>query len=117
MTAAKFREMALGFPDATEASHVGHPDFRVAGRIFATLGYPDDRYGVLMLTPDEQGDAIGLHPEAFSPAAGAWGRRGNTVVLLSAISTAALKRWMEMAWHHVASKNSSRSRRTLRRRS
>jgi hypothetical protein len=98
MTETEFRKLALGFDGAVEAAHVGHPDFRVGGRIFATLGYPDDACGVLMLTPDEQQEAMGRHPEVFSPAAGAWGRKGSTVVNLSAIRAQALKPWMEIAW-------------------
>jgi len=54
MTAAQFREIALSFPEAVEAAHMGHPDFRVAGRIFATLGYQNERRGVLLLSPEEQ---------------------------------------------------------------
>jgi len=51
MTAAEFRRMALGLPDAVEASHMSHADFRIAGKIFATLGHPSDRFAVVMLTP------------------------------------------------------------------
>jgi hypothetical protein len=104
MTAADFRKTALSFPEAVESSHVGHPDFRVRRKIFATLGYPDDSRGVLMLTPDDQQNAIGRHPEAFSPVKGAWGRRGCTTVELSAIGSDAIRPWMELAWRKVAPK-------------
>lgn len=107
MTAKEFRKLALSFPEAIESSHFSHPDFRIRGKIFATL-YPDENHGVLMLTPDTQRDAIGRNPTAFSPAAGAWGRRGNTVVLLSAIRTTAIREWMEIAWRKVAPKNVSK---------
>ncbi len=100
--------MALDLPETSESAHVGHPDFRVRGKIFATLGYPDDDYGVLMLTPDEQSSrnvvrgvvdpAIKHYPKVFSPAAGAWGKRGSTMVLLSAISGKQLRPYMEKAW-------------------
>ena len=104
MTANEFRSLALSFPEAVEASHVGHPDFRVGGRIFATLGYPDDSFGVLMLTPEAQAEAMGRHPEVFEPAAGAWGRRGNTKVRLSKARSAQLRPWMELAWCKIAPK-------------
>jgi hypothetical protein len=108
VTAMEFRELALGFPEAVESSHVSHPDFRIRGKVFATLGYPDDKHGVLMLTPDAQNDAIGRNPKAFSPASGAWGRRGNTVVLLTAIRAIAIREWMEIAWGKVAPNKVSR---------
>jgi hypothetical protein len=98
VTANEFRHLALSFPGAVEAAHVGHPDFRVRGKIFATLGYPDDSFGVLMLTPDAQAEAMGRHPEVFEPAAGAWGRRGNTKVRLNEARPAQLRPWMELAW-------------------
>jgi hypothetical protein len=63
MTAAKFREIALSFPEAVEAAHMGHPDFRVAGRIFATLGYQNEGRGVLLLSPEEQQEIIGQYPK------------------------------------------------------
>lgn len=102
--------MALSFPDAVESEHVRHPDFRVRGKIFATLGYPDESFGVLMLTPDGQQEAMGRHPEVFDPAAGAWGRRGNTKVRLSAARSEQLRPWMEVAWQKIASKRLRRER-------
>ncbi len=108
MTPAEFRALALSFSKAVEASHVGHPDFRVRGRIFATLGYPDDAHGVLMLTPDEQQEAIGARPDVFAPVNGAWGRRGNTLVLLDAIATAGLRPWMDRAHRKVSAKSAKR---------
>ena len=91
-------------PEAVEAAHMGHPDFRVGKRIFATLSYPDERHGVLMLTPEEQGELIGSYPETFAMAAGAWGRRGSTKVLLEKASRRMLKRPMENAWRKMAPK-------------
>ena len=74
MTEAEFRKIALSLPDTFEKSHVGHPDFRVkGGKIFATLGYPDERFGVLVLTADQQGELIGRYPEMFEPVKGGWG--------------------------------------------
>lgn len=62
--------MALSLPEVVEASHMGHADFRVGGKIFATLGYPDERYGAVMLSPGEQDLLVKDHPKAFAPAAG-----------------------------------------------
>lgn len=104
MTATDFRQTALSFAGATEASHMNHPDFRAGGRIFATLGYPNDECGVLMLTPEQQARAMAKQPALFSPAKGAWGRQGSTVVRLDVVSPAALREWMELAWLKVTSK-------------
>ena len=73
--------MALSLPETVEKSHVGHPDFRVkGGRIFATLGYPDEHRGVLILTTGQQNELIGRYPEMFEPVKGGWGKRGSTQV-------------------------------------
>ena len=85
MTAAQFRRLALDLPDTIESSHCAHPDFRVRNKIFATLGYPDSRWGMVKLTPAQQTEVLRGAPDAFRPAAGAWGRSGSTVVLLSAM--------------------------------
>lgn len=58
MTPDQFRKLALRFPEAAESAHMAHPDFRVRGKIFATLGYPDDRHGMVKLTPDQQADFL-----------------------------------------------------------
>lgn len=98
MTAAKFRSIALSLDEASEGAHMGHPDFRVGGKIFATLGYPDADSGVVMLTAEEQEKFVRAQPKAFSPAAGAWGRRGSTVVRLDALDAATLRRVITLAW-------------------
>lgn len=108
MTTAKFRSIALSLEEASEGSHMGHPDFRVGGRIFATLGYPDDDSGMVMLTLAEQEKFIRAHPNAFSPAAGAWGRRGSTVVRLDALDAATLRRAITLAWKTRAPKRLTR---------
>src|SRR6266403_5305169 len=84
MTARDFRRIALSFPEAVESTHMSHPDFRVGGRIFATLGYPDEEWGMVKLTSEEQENFIRANPDVFGPVKGAWGRRGNTNVYLSA---------------------------------
>src|SRR5690242_18909947 len=84
MTADDFRKLALSFPDTEERSHMNHPDFRVRGKIFATLGYPDGNSGMVSLTPEEQQNYLGAAPDAFTPAKGVWGRKGATMVNLKA---------------------------------
>ena len=54
MTAEQFRRLALALPDTAESAHMRHPDFRVNGKIFATLGYPDSGWGMVKLTPEQQ---------------------------------------------------------------
>jgi hypothetical protein len=105
MTRDQFRKLALSFPEAVESSHMDHPDFRVRGEIFATLGYPDDRHAMVKLTPGQQADCMDADPSsAFAPAAGAWGQRGATMVLLKAAKADLVRSALEDAWRHVAPK-------------
>ena len=76
MTADEFRSLALELPEATEEEHMNHPDFRVGGKIFATLG-PDEVWGMVKLTPQQQVSYLGTEPDVFGPASGAWGRGGG----------------------------------------
>ena len=102
MTAAEFRRMALGFPEATEGAHMDHPDFRVGGKIFATLGYPESGVGMVKLFPDQQKDLVRAEPEAFAPVNGLWGRRGATYVRLKAAKKASVRRALAAAWRNTA---------------
>jgi hypothetical protein len=111
MTAQQFREIALSFPEAVEAAHMGHPDFRVGGKIFATLAYPNEGRAVLLLTPDEQQELISQHPKMFEPVPGGWGLRGATQVLLKQITTSVLMAAMRNAWQRKAPKRLSEPRR------
>ena len=77
---------------------MGHPDFRVGGKIFATLHAPGKGTGAVMLLPEQQELAMEAEPEAFSPAAGAWGRGGATVVSLAEVSDEWLERALTWAW-------------------
>lgn len=97
-SADDFRRIALSFAGAEEKAHMGHPDFRVGGRIFATLHAPEKGTGAVMLLPEQQELAIEAEPDAFSPAAGAWGRGGSTMVRLDAVSGDWLERTLEWAW-------------------
>jgi hypothetical protein len=105
MTAADFRRIALSLPEAEESAHMSHPDFRVGGKIFATLGYPDDDHGMVILPPEEQARFVQTYPKVFTPAKGAWGKRGSTAVNLTAVDKTTLKRAMEIAWRQRAPKD------------
>ena len=104
MTPDQFRQIALSFSGAEERAHMGHPDFRVAGKIFATLGYPDEGSGTIMLSPEDQEFLIRDHPKAFKPSPGAWGRNGATSVLLRLAPRRAVGIALESAWARRAPK-------------
>ena len=104
MTAAEFRRIALSMPEATESAHMAHPDFRVGGKIFATLGYPDKNYGMVILPPEEQARFVKSDSAAFTPAKGAWGLRGSTCVRLEVVDVPTLQRAMQIAWRKRAPK-------------
>ena len=104
MTEADFRRLALALPEAIESAHMGHPDFRVGGKIFATLRSPERGWGMVKLTRDEQDIYVRTEPDVFMPAKGAWGRGGATHVRLGAAKTASVRGAMERAWRNVAPK-------------
>src|SRR5438270_9350199 len=104
MTAAEFRRIALSMPEASEGAHMKHPDFRVGGKIFATLGYPDADHGMVVLPPEEQERFVKSDSVAFAPAKGGWGRRGSTTVHLEAVDVPTLRRAIEIAWRQRAPK-------------
>jgi hypothetical protein len=114
MTAEQFRAIALSFPEAIEAAHMGHPDFRVGGKIFATLGFPNEGRAVLVLSPEEQEEVMSQHPEMFEPVPGGWGRRGSTQVLLKQITQSVLEAAMRKAWQRKAPKRLSKPRRVAK---
>jgi hypothetical protein len=107
MTPSDFRRLALSLPEATEESHMDHPDFRVAGKIFAALGYPEDGWAMVKLTPVEQEIFMKAQPGVFSPCAGAWGRRGATSVRLKTARKPTLRRALTAAWLLAAPKSLS----------
>ena len=104
MTANDFRKMALALPETEERSHMNHPDFRVAGKIFATLGYPDKTRGMVKLPPEQQHYLSKDYPDAFVPVKGVWGRRGATHVILKAASKETLRKAIHAAWRNTAPK-------------
>ena len=93
-----FRRIALSFPGTEQKAHMGHPDFRVGGKIFATLGSPNSEWGMVSLLPEQQELAIEAEAAAFKPAAGAWGRGGSTLVDLEQVSDEWLERTLDWAW-------------------
>ena len=97
-----FRRIALSFPGVEERAHMGHPDFRVGGKIFATLGSPNAEWGMVGLLPEQQALAMEAEPDSFKPAAGAWGRGGSTLVKLDAVSDEWLERALDWAWQKRA---------------
>jgi len=109
MTPAGFRRIALGLEGAVEEAHHGHPDFRVGGRIFATLGYPDTKHGMVVLTPEQQRRFVGDHPGVCVPAAGAWGALGCTTVRLAGIEEEALGEALTLARQNAAAKGPTRT--------
>jgi hypothetical protein len=109
MTPAGFRRIALALDDAVEEAHHGHPDFRVGGRIFATLGYPDKKHGMVVLTPEQQQRFVGDHPGVCVPAAGAWGAQGCTTVRLAGIEEEALGEALTLARQKAAATGPTRA--------
>lgn len=104
LKANDFRRIALGLQDAIERAHMGHPDFRANGRIFATL-HPDDLFGMVKLTPDQQLKFVKEHPATFAPESGAWGRSGCTSVKLDGVDEDTLGEAMTLAWQNSATKS------------
>jgi hypothetical protein len=104
MTEDQFRTMALDLPEAEEREHMDHPDFRVKGKIFATLGSPKPGWGMVKLTPEQQQEFMKIEPGTFVPAAGAWGVRGATHVLLKSVDRAKLRKALLAAWRNTAPK-------------
>jgi hypothetical protein len=102
MTVDQFRRLALSLPGVSESAHMAHPDFRVGGKVFATLGYPDDAWGMLKLTPEQQLQFVRAEPKIFVPVKGAWGRRGCTNVCLKAATKAKLLTALIAGWRNIA---------------
>ena len=105
MNANDFRRIALSLPGAEESSHMGQPDFRVGGRIFATLAAQKQGYGNLMLTLEQQEAFVGEAPEVFLPIAGGWGRMGMTHIRLAAAGEEVLAGALRTAWKLRVDKN------------
>jgi hypothetical protein len=114
MTGSDFRRLALDLNDAVEGAHMGHPDFRANGRIFASLTTAED-WGVVMITPEEQKELIGSDPDVFVPAAGAWGRQGCTKIWLAAANRADVRGALTLAWERIVALPPPRKSRSKKR--
>lgn len=104
MTPAEFRRLALALPGAEEREHMHHPDFRIGGRIFATLNYPDKTFGMAKLFPDQQAALVAADPDMFTPVNGAWGKQGATLVHLKVASKERVCEALTLAWERNAPK-------------
>jgi hypothetical protein len=104
VTAAGFRRIALRLPETAEGSHFGNADFRVGGKIFATLALESEGYGVLLLTPEQQAGMVEDLPEVFSPVPGGWGQKGATRVRLAKVTADLLEAALRTAWRRKAPK-------------
>jgi hypothetical protein len=105
MTPADFRRIALSLDGAEEGSHMGAVDFRVGGRIFATLAAVKLGYGNIMITPEQQAAFVADAPEVFVPVAGGWGSNGATHVRLAAASEDMVAGTLRTAWKLRLEKN------------
>ena len=104
MTSSDFRKLALSLPEAVEQSHFDHPDFRVGGKIFATLNYPRAGWAMVRLPPGDQQLYLLADPKAFVPIKGAWGARGATNVVLKFATKARVRDALRAAWKARAPK-------------
>ena len=112
MTPSDFRRIALSLEGAEEGSHMGSPDFRVGGRIFATLAAQAQGYGNLMLTPEKQAMFVAEEPGNFIPVHGGWGRNGATHLKLSAANEDLVYGALQTAWKLRIEKNRSAGKKT-----
>jgi hypothetical protein len=110
MSSKRFRLIALQLPGAIEGAHHGHADFRVGKRVFATLGYPDQSWGMVKLTPQQQSVLVEAEPEIFRPVPGGWGKRGSTLLRVAKADQATLRSALSLAWTNVAPKTLIKSR-------
>ena len=106
MTAEDFRNLALSLPEASEEAHMNHPDFRVRGKIFATL-WPDEDWGMVKFTPQQQSVLVRSKPDVYQPIKGAWGRRGCTAVYLKKARQWSVREALVAAWRNTAPKRLS----------
>jgi hypothetical protein len=104
VTINEYRRIALAQPEAVEKSHMNHPDFRVRNKIFATIYSREGREGALKLTPAQQKEFMTKYPKIFSPAAGAWGRNGYTIVQIPLATKPVVNHAMRCAWRNTAPK-------------
>ena len=117
MTPQQFRKFALSFPDAVEAEHMRHPDFRIGGKIFASLGAPSNEWCMVKLTQDQQKAFLEANAESFQPCNGAWGRQGCTNIKLSVANTLAVRSAVTLAVENVTASLPAKHKPAARKRS
>jgi hypothetical protein len=108
VTKDDFRKLALSLPNAVESAHMGHPDFRVGKKVFATLGYPDDQWAMVALSLVDQDFMVRSEPDVFTPVKGGWGKQGATSVKLRAAKKASVLKALEAAWRNAVEKKKRR---------
>jgi hypothetical protein len=113
MNAADFRRIALSLEGAEEGSHMGSPDFRVGGRIFATLASQKQGYGNLMLTPEQQAEFVEEQPDVFMPIAGGWGRMGATHIRIAEANEDLMAGALRVAWRLRIEKNAGTRKKSV----
>ena len=107
MTVDDFRKLALDLPEVIESAHMNHPDFRVRNKIFATI-WPDEGWGMVKLTPQQQAMFVQAEPNVFMPVKGGWGRKGATNVKLEVADPTTVRDALVTAWRNVAPKTLAR---------
>jgi hypothetical protein len=114
MTPAAFRQLALALEGACQGAHGGHPDFRAAGRVFATMGYPDKDWAMVKLTPDQQRMLCAAEPAIFQPVKGGWGLRGATNLKLGAADPRTARSALVMALQNVTAPRAKPAKKATR---
>jgi len=117
VTPKQFAKLALSLPEAVESAHMGHPDFRVKGKIFASLGAPDDQWAMVKLSPEQQASFVATDAAAFQPCNGAWGRGGCTNVRLKSAPRELVRAAQQLAYENIAgpaTDSNSKSQRATR---
>lgn len=98
---ATFRRLALALPEVVEGAHMGHPDFRLGGKVFASLDSPREGWAMVRLPIERQAELVASAPDVFVPASGAWGRAGCTHVRLDGVGEDALRDVVRAAWQRL----------------
>jgi hypothetical protein len=109
MTANEFRKLALEIPAAVEGSHMRHPDFRISGKIFASLGIPNKEWGMVKLTPEQQRGFTEKAPTSFKVCRGTWGRQGYTNIYLPAAKVGIVRAALDAAAKNVGSQKKKKT--------
>ncbi len=109
MTPRQFAKIALSFPETVESEHMGHPDFRVGGKIFASLSDADGKFGMVKLNPTQQAAYLETDSDIFQPCNGAWGKAGCTYILLASANATIARSTLELAYENVIDSQPKRS--------